>query len=528
MLIYLASVAAAAESAHSAENIENVEINEGLTTNVNEEFVEILKSSCDIFLSAQEDCLTRKQNKEIRRIKSKIGNLYHDISTSTDTNIDNVVLLAHAHLYLFRIYAATSKNATEVSLAKAYIDRCVALVKERETERKVILLAIEVHYYLGYLYHKLNKHESSLVAFEKALQLYLAYTRDEDHLPPVNVVSAIISNVHSDPEYLLEEHCVMVLQDLFETCKRTDEKSIQVIIDKVVFHKHRLLKRLLNRAGSDYIDWASQLISLTEIFLNFQRFPEARNDLAVASFIMKKYYQEVYMETDDLKFSTEKASMFEQYKQIMANINWHWARYGLKLLQASQEKVLCGEKNKPCAMCKFQSLSVRKPEQQPVESHDDLKEDLEEFTLKITDQYLSDYANAKMVFVTVLAQLNKATEYFTPQDHLSKYVSVMRDSAYAYKYLAFYEGNNIKQAKMHRLRIQTLENILNIFHGDTDDSLLKPVFLEMAITYSDILDIETNEFRYNSFTLIEEKSNEINTLLTNISKYWQSYLNNST
>ncbi|XP_014475251.1 PREDICTED: KIF1-binding protein homolog [Dinoponera quadriceps] len=513
------------ESASATEPVETIESSEDSTIDVDEKFVRVLQSSHMISESIKDGCPSKKQNKMIKVIKSKMDQLYRDINTSKVVNTDNVVCLAQAYLHLFRIYA-NSIDDSQLNIAESHINKCVSLLEGKETERKVILTAVDVYYYLSHFYRKLNKYESSLITSTKILQLYVTYTTDKEYISPINVVSSFISDKQEDSEYLLEQNCIKVLQDLLAESgsPKADKTTGHTVIDKIAVSKYMLLKRLVNRISRlDYVKWVSHLMSLADILLRFEHFTEARDHLAAASFLMKEYYQEVYAKTDE-KYPDKKISLFEVYQKTTTHIDMHWAKYGLKLMRSSHENLLRNVEDKPCTICKFEPSSVKKFEEWPNEAFTDVKICLNEFSAEMAGEYLTSYTDAKAVFATVLAHLKKALQYIVPECHLSQYVEIMHDTANAYKYLARYEQDAIKQAKLHKRRICTLMDI-NMLDIETDQNLFHPTWFEIAIAHSNVLDTNTEKFRYNNNKFNEELLNGTIESVENIIENWSLYLN---
>ncbi|XP_032675114.1 uncharacterized protein LOC116845960 [Odontomachus brunneus] len=515
------------------ENIESSANSEDLT-NVSAELIQILESSRSIMKTgfSQEGHLSKKQNKIIKVIKSKMDKLYRDIiKPGNQAHTKNSVFLAQAYLYLARTYA-DSGDYSQLEIVDFYINRCLNLLKNKEKERKVILIAVETHHFLGSLYCKWNKHEQSLIAFEKALQLYLTYNDADEYLAPINILSSFKSDQSSDTEFLLEEQCTVVLANLLAAKIDDEDKTKQMIVDKVAIYKYKLLKRIVNKTlrNEDYINWASQSVFLAEIFVKYERFTAAKDHLTAASFIMHKYDMEKPVETDEETHLIKEDCICYGYKKIIFDINRQWGKYGLKLLQSSQEKLL--QENVKNETCKVhcQSQSTANSEQSIESEFVDIIPKLRVFVVKITDRYLSSYIDAKVVFTTVLQHFNKALVYITPELHLLEYVNIMQGISDAYKYLASYEQNEDNQLKLHKRRLKVLTDIISYLDIENDIQILKPIWIEIAITNSNILDKITGNFRYQCDNKFNNKSNaeiirESDNFIKNIMCCWESYIN---
>lgn len=500
-----------------------------------EEFIKVLKLSHTCKTKRVIYATEEQKNIIAKTINAKLDKIYCDIITSEDRTIDNFIFLAQSYLNICHVYIY-SINDTHLDIANSNLNKCMNLLRGKEIERKGILIVVDVCHFLGFLYLKWKKYEQSLTAFEKALQFYLAYSDNETkYVTPIYDVSCFMKPDESaDPDFLLEERCTMILQDLLAgiICTQTNDKDRidKQITDKVAVYKHKMLKRVLNKtlSSEEYVKWAIQFIHSAEILTEFEHFTIVRDFLAAASFMIKMYYQK-YGGTDEEVNSTEKTSLLRTYTDIRSDIDYSWGYYGVKLLQSSQERLLPDIKSKYCVTCNSSS-TVNEIEKftEPLEFMDiieDLK-DLKEFTVKITDKYFTCYTDAKTVFATVLTCFQKALDYFSVPS--SNYMKVKQEIAHAYKYLAKYEKDEIKQIKLYNLRKEILTDIVKGLNSENNANILKYIWIDIADVNSDILSTITNKLRCIYTHDVSDFDTDLFTkcgqLVQEILRNWQLYI----
>lgn len=112
----------------------------------------------------------------------------------------------------------------------------------------------------------------------------------------------------------------------------------------------------------------------------------------------------------------------------------------------------------------------------------------------ITDRYLLDMDDAKPVFLTAIKWIEKAKSYYTPDTEATEYSKIVQDHALVYKHLAFFESDQSNQAKMHKRRVDLLEDLLELLNKIFYMNIVREVLYEVGTAYSNILDIKLEAF----------------------------------
>lgn len=108
----------------------------------------------------------------------------------------------------------------------------------------------------------------------------------------------------------------------------------------------------------------------------------------------------------------------------------------------------------------------------------------------IVDRYLLDIDDARPVFLTFQKWVEKAKSYYTADSEASEYAKIVQDHATAYKHLAFFESDPANQSKMHKRRIDLLEDLRKLLNKTYYLHIVREILYELGIAYSNLLDIK--------------------------------------
>lgn len=120
--------------------------------------------------------------------------------------------------------------------------------------------------------------------------------------------------------------------------------------------------------------------------------------------------------------------------------------------------------------------------------------DVTKYESKITDKYLLTYPDARDMFLNCQTWLNKAKEYYKLDTLASDYIELIQDSSQSYSYLAFFEEDDERRAKMHKRRIDMLENLIKEINPTYYLQYCRQLWYELGEVYSDILNIKLDKF----------------------------------
>lgn len=144
---------------------------------------------------------------------------------------------------------------------------------------------------------------------------------------------------------------------------------------------------------------------------------------------------------------------------------------------------------------------------------------------QITYKFALTFDDAKLIFQTAKQWIDKATSYYTMENLASDHIQIMQDASQLYKSLAFFEDDSERQAKMHKRRIDILENVIKDLNPMYYMSFLRQIWYELAETSVEILDIKLDKMKASNDVPTPHALKKVNSLAEQSIKYYNSFLN---
>lgn len=144
----------------------------------------------------------------------------------------------------------------------------------------------------------------------------------------------------------------------------------------------------------------------------------------------------------------------------------------------------------------------------------------------ITDRYLLDADDARPVFLKVIDWAEKAKSYYTPETEATEYSKIIQDWAMSYKHLAFFESDPSNQAKMHKRRIDLLEDLNELLNKVFYMNIVREILYELGTAYSNILDIKLEAFEQSQANNVvnPHAMKKINDLITKSRNHFKDFI----
>ncbi|XP_020283575.1 KIF1-binding protein homolog [Pseudomyrmex gracilis] len=463
--------------------------------------------------------------------KSKAMEILEEILEVLTKEICSTVMIAITHLNIGILQA----DMQDMDLANEYFTRCIKMMEESKLTPEGILPAISANNQMGILYAQKGLYDKARDFLETAEILYFKFTEDTI-CNPINMMNIMgIEEIEGDlcPRGCLEKLHTLTLYYLAQVSRQLDDKG------SFALYCHRTLSKQLSQnkitQDLDYIEWALNAATISQYFVEHEKFSQARYHLAAASCILHEYHK--ILESKGTKEIESVAADYETYNHRSADVARCWAKYGIALLSSSKERLYKEieeeeeeEEEEPnnsksaevdSEVCKYPRMREAMENLRFV----DLEPQLEVFTNEITDKYLLDFADAKPVFLNVRKWLDKAMTYYTFENHASDYACIAQDVSQAYKYLAFYEMNEDRQAKMHKRRIDCLEKVIQGLSPRFYRTICREIWIELAEIYSEILDIKIDRLQASDEKPTVQMVAKIERLARSSIKHYQSHLN---
>ncbi|XP_014467361.1 PREDICTED: KIF1-binding protein homolog isoform X1 [Dinoponera quadriceps] len=524
MLVDLASFT----KAESIEKVENTENTTNLTEQLAADF-KILKT----FTSVQYVSCSILPVKVIKIFEERLDRYFYTINNLKDPKLEDVIVLASCFILMTCIDNSVKSDLPQENtyLSELHLIRSMALLKEKELNNKTILETMCNFYELGRLYKKLKNPKKSLYCLNKALELYFLYTKGEDEFPvPIDAVT--VTGFYGNLFELNTVHLLdrVYLSTLSILIRSSDDFEYGLIdTEKIATYMHKLLMKLLKTVPSsiNHNAWALEAIQLAEFFLCCNCFIECKDHLCAASVMMMKYYNDMYVKCKAETSSKEKDYVSLKFKNVVSIIDMIWVKYGLIILYLSRKRLLHKEeKDRPREIVKSELKSIIQSNRKRMKLiFTDVKEEFTKFIHVMPDNYITDYSDAKILFIRILNLLHNVKTHALASVSAEFRTEIAHYTSKAYKYLASYEHDKIKQIKLQKRRIDVLEDCLKTL--SVTDNLNHCIFIwfELAVINSTILGIRIENIHNKKLTT--EELAEINLLVKNSVHYFQLYLDQS-
>ncbi|XP_012166936.3 KIF-binding protein [Bombus terrestris] len=431
---------------------------------------------------------------------------------------EEIVMLAVVHLNLGLLHVDTEEFKT----GEEQFMKCIKLLKKKELEPEAVLPVLSALNQLGIIWSQWNQPTKAKDFLERAKKIYNDFIDTNNSCRDlINMAQNFgIEQVKSElsPKDVLEKIHTLTLYYLAQVYRSLKDHRQSAI------YCHMTLCRQLGQndimQDLDYIDWALNAATLSQYLMENTSFTQARHHLAAAAYILQKYEDILKEKTKNNGESEALAAEWENFNHRSADVARCWAKYGILLLMLSKERLL------------HKTESEQNNDQLNRDSSkiiDDLRfnvleKKIESIANQITDKYLLDFEDARLVFLNVQKWLEQAKTYYTLENHASDHTSIIQDISVTYKYLAFFEEHEDRQAKMHKRRIDMLENVIKELNPQYYESACRQIWFELGEIYSDILDIKLDRLRSSDEKPAPQALTKINHLAKSSIKNFQAFL----
>ncbi|CAN8015436.1 unnamed protein product [Ixodes persulcatus] len=266
----------------------------------------------------------------------------------------------------------------------------------------------------------------------------------------------------------LERAHVFTLYYMVQAYKLLGEK------EKAAMYCYRTLKKQVAMDDVDSVDWADAVATLSQFFIVGDNFGAGRHHLACASYMLGQYATELDRDQSSPEHKEVKEEML---KRRSADVAWCWAKYSLLLLVASREEAT-GQKDQKQSPSNQPYLLIELPEVADLEA-------------AVTDKLVTNFEGAKPVFLMGQRWLTEAKDYyFILKNRTMHYIEIIQDMSKLYKELTFFEPAADRRCKMHKRRIDMLEEVLKEVNPMFYFNQCQLVMFELGHTYNEMVDIK--------------------------------------
>ncbi|KAL1489659.1 hypothetical protein ABEB36_013601 [Hypothenemus hampei] len=452
-------------------------------------------------------------------MKANIENLLRNHTSEDKENLKLTAMYGTVYMYLGLVAIDTE----ELSTGEKHLTKCKEIVEKYVDYPEMVIIALNMYNQFGILWSQ-NEPEKSKTYLETAQQLYANYKKTGK--APIDISELFEPNIETFNESIalknFERIHTLTLYYLAQIFSKLNEDF------KSAVYCHITLQRQLEMEDYDPIDWALNSATLSQFFMEKCGFKQARHHLAASSFILNKYKVE---QLDTQNEQTEAfESKMETFKHRSADVARCWVKYGIFLLGKSKERLLAHTENidEHCSM--VSDLSLMKISEDTNVTVEDLQNlsfrgiDVSQYENEITDQFILQLSDAKKVFLKTVAYIKAAHDYYTLDSLASDYIEIVLDHSHLYLNLLFFEDDQDNQTKLHKRRIDLLEQVLNSVNSQYYMNYCRQIWYELGQCYSDIIDIKSEKLRESKERPKPQVLAKINLLVEKCINHYKSFL----
>ncbi|XP_063360009.1 KIF-binding protein-like [Cydia amplana] len=436
----------------------------------------------------------------------------------SQTDLDRVKLDAMMGTVLLNI-GIINMDTEELTASEKVLTEAVDLLTENSLKPEVITTVLNIYNNLGILWSSRDNPETAKVFLLKAKELYESFKCTLQMPLPIEQMIVNFEETPVSDFMLLEKAYTLTLYYLAQVYGILKENL------KSGVYCHSTLRRQLQYSDYEPIDWALNSATLSQFFAEQNGFYQSRHHLAAASTILEKY-EEKMMESasNDDAFLAK----VETFKHRSADVARCWAKYCLQLMTASMTRLMTDSEMSADAVTDMSNLKL---EDEGNICDGDIKNlifpdlDVSVYEKKITDKFLLTYQDAREVFLSCQSWLNKAKEYYKLDTLASDYIELVQDSSLAYSYLAFFEEDDERRAKMHKRRIDMLEELIKEINPTYYLQYCRQLWYELGEVYTDILDIKLEKLNNSNERPTPHALKKINALCEKSIEMYDHFIN---
>lgn len=417
-----------------------------------------------------------------------------------------------------------SVDTEELATGETQLNKSISLVEEHCMKREFVLIMLNALNQLGILWSNRDNVQKSKEYLERAQKLYVDFKG-------LTVVPVGFNDLFKlFVEEMDEEKSVAFFEKTHTLTLYYLAQIYGNLKDalKSAVYCHVTLKRQLEFNDYEHIDWALNAATLSQFFMEKNGFKQARHHLAAASYMLAQFEANL---SEVVEQGEEFDAKMENYKHRSADVARCWAKYGLLLLSSSRDRLLHHTDDESTMSCSLSSdLAQLQLAPDSSVSTDDLSDlffpslDLHIYEQEITDKFALTFEDARAIFLTVQSWLNDAQTYYTLENHASDYVQIVQDISQLYQCLAFFEDCPDRQSKMHKRRIDQLENVIKELNPTYYLQVCRQIWYELGDTYNSILDIKMDKLRETNVRPTPHSLTKINTLIEKCILHFTNYL----
>ncbi|XP_076310900.1 KIF-binding protein [Tachypleus tridentatus] len=407
----------------------------------------------------------------------------HDVSKIDDTFEVKEKSSRAAFLYALIHFdlGVLAIDTEELNVGEEYLGKCTQLLRQFSQRHETLLIFVSSLNSLGVLWAGRNEQNKACEYLKEAERVFASYKKENKALP-ADFCDFFEPELKGSREGELKiekahTHTLYYLAQVYEHLGESERAAM---------YCHSTLKRQVESGDYDPVDWALNSATLAQFFIARDNFLPARHLLACSSYVISKYECEL---NSKLFTPEEMDGKLEELRHRKADVARCWAKYGLVLLISSQD-FLSGNHDDLATTNTLKSETHSRDQPYLLFRNQEVKD----YEKDIPYSPVANYEEARLVFLNTQKWLNEAKGYYTVEDHASDYVQVIQEMSKLFKSLSAFETSPERQCRMHKRRIDLLEECLKALNPQYYLLVCRQLMFELGETYSEMMDIKLQLF----------------------------------
>ena len=426
-----------------------------------------------------------------RKLLEKIKGRFEEFSETLHKDLS--VLQGTVLYQLGRNYV----DCDETSLGAGFLEESYKLLSKVEDKVLSTTCCILACHQLAVIWASRSEHEKALNHLLDAKTMYETYNTPLYPLDQHELLSGLQDALNEDKRKIrFESLHTHTLYYLAQTYGNFGKAALSAS------YCHTTLGRQIMSKQYDAIEWSLNCATLSQYYLNTDNYRQARHCLASSEHILMEYIS---------KGEEKEDEMMEKIQQTKADIARCWIKYCIALLKYSQQLKEEGEAQNV--------LKGREDDFKPFEGVD-----VSAIESEMPYSPVDNFDAARSVFLFGQKCVESAKRFFTLEWHATDYVSIVQDHSQLFKYLIFFEPGLDRKCRMYKRRADMLEDVLKELNPQHYLVLMRQLFFEVAIIYSEMADckitIVSDTEKPTSHSVLK-----INKLIGQSLKYFDNFIN---
>lgn len=259
-----------------------------------------------------------------------------------------------------------------------------------------------------------------------------------------------------------------------------------------------VLKRQLDSGEYETIDWVFNCVTLTHHYIQQNLFLEARHLLSCAAHVLLKYEIKVEEKIE------ENRDAWAEIHHSKASLSCGWLKYSINLLAyaaKSEERIENSET--------FSRL---------IEDEDVLKMEMR------IPYIITKYNDARNLFLFAQNHTTVAKSYYIINEYANNYAQITQDHSKLYKNLIAFDSDLGRQCKMHKRRMDLLEDLLSKLNPQFYLSVCRQLQFELGEISHEMIDLKTKIAHSTSDGLTVNRAKKLNCIALKGIYYFKKFI----